>query len=282
MASSLGRWVKGMANKPLSSLKSKNTSLWSTTKHKTDKLRDLEARHATETSGNSKRTRAWMIIECSDDDVQVLRTVKNGVSTHIPVNPVETIDRATNALTEYVQFLRSVLPEQTGSSLPQTRPNRWQPPPPGFLKANYDAAFCKQSTSASLAVVFRDSTGKIIDGHTIHTHTTSAFQAEAQAIRLACIMAKLQNWRNVVVENDNLLAIKLCVSENVPPWDSLAVFSDIRCISQVWPLFFCWTRRTSNQVAHASALSQLPVNWVAIPPQELSCLAHLDVYPPTS
>ena len=77
----LGLWVVGMANKPPSSLRSKTTCPWSTTKHNTDKLRDPKARHAAETFGNSKRTRAWMIIECSNDDVQVLRTVKNGVST---------------------------------------------------------------------------------------------------------------------------------------------------------------------------------------------------------
>ncbi|GMP44422.1 hypothetical protein CsSME_00013359 [Camellia sinensis var. sinensis] len=34
-----------------------------------------------ETSGNSRRTQTWMITECSNDDVPVLRTVKNGVST---------------------------------------------------------------------------------------------------------------------------------------------------------------------------------------------------------
>ena len=81
MAQGLGRWVVGMANKPHSSLRSKITSPWSTTKHKTNKLRDLKARRTTETFRNSIRTRAWMIIECSNDDVQVLRTVKNGVST---------------------------------------------------------------------------------------------------------------------------------------------------------------------------------------------------------
>ncbi|GMP69427.1 hypothetical protein CsSME_00028696 [Camellia sinensis var. sinensis] len=80
-ASSLGRWVQEMENKPPSSLRRKNTSAWSTTKHKTDKLRDPKARRVAETSENSKRTRAWMIIECSNDDIRVLRMVKNGVST---------------------------------------------------------------------------------------------------------------------------------------------------------------------------------------------------------
>ena len=49
MASCLGRWGEGMVNKPPSSLISKITSSWSTTKHKIDKLRDLEARRETET-----------------------------------------------------------------------------------------------------------------------------------------------------------------------------------------------------------------------------------------
>ncbi|KAF5931791.1 hypothetical protein HYC85_027962 [Camellia sinensis] len=80
-----GRWAIGMVNKPPSSLRNKTTSPWSTTKHKTNKLRGSKARRTTETFGNSKRTRAWMIIECSNDDVQVLRTVKNRVSKVAPL-----------------------------------------------------------------------------------------------------------------------------------------------------------------------------------------------------
>ena len=38
-----------------------------------------------ESSGNSKRTQTWIITECSNGDVQVLRTVKNGVSTVAPL-----------------------------------------------------------------------------------------------------------------------------------------------------------------------------------------------------
>ena len=38
-----------------------------------------------ENSGNSKQTQTWIITECSSGDVQVLRTVKNGVSTVAPL-----------------------------------------------------------------------------------------------------------------------------------------------------------------------------------------------------
>ena len=55
------------------------------TKHKTNKSRGLEARRVAEPFENSRRTQTWVIIECSNDDVQVLRTVKNGVSTVAPL-----------------------------------------------------------------------------------------------------------------------------------------------------------------------------------------------------
>ena len=81
VASSHGRWGVRMANKPFPVLQSKNTSVWCKTKHKTVKSRDPEARRVAKTSGNSRRTQTWMITECSNGDVQVLRAVKNGVST---------------------------------------------------------------------------------------------------------------------------------------------------------------------------------------------------------
>ena len=89
-----GRWHKALADGlrgwPTSYPQNRNTSPWSTTKHKIDKLRDPKARRVAETFGNSKWTRAWMIIECSNDDVQVLRTVKKWVSTYLRRNLITT------------------------------------------------------------------------------------------------------------------------------------------------------------------------------------------------
>ena len=89
---SKGRWLHATAGGFqgwLTSLfppsEAQNTSPWCKTKHRTGKLRDPEAKCAAEASGNSKRTQTWMIIERSNGDVQVLRTVKNGVSTVAPL-----------------------------------------------------------------------------------------------------------------------------------------------------------------------------------------------------
>ena len=92
MARKQGRWHKALADglrgwptsHPFPS-EAKPQVLGPQPSTKTNKLRDPKARRATETFGNSKRTRAWMIIECSNDDVQVLKTVKNGVSIVAPL-----------------------------------------------------------------------------------------------------------------------------------------------------------------------------------------------------
>ena len=53
--------------------------------HKIVESRDPEARRVAEASGNSRRSQTRMITECSNGDGQVLRTVKNGVSTVAPL-----------------------------------------------------------------------------------------------------------------------------------------------------------------------------------------------------
>jgi len=81
VASSHGRWSVGMANKPFPAPQRQNTSVWCKTKHKIVESRDPEAGRVAETSGNSRQTQTWMITKYSNNDVQVLRTIKNGVST---------------------------------------------------------------------------------------------------------------------------------------------------------------------------------------------------------
>ena len=83
VASSHCRWCVGMPHKAFPAPPRQNTSVWCKTRHKTVESRDPEARRVAETSGNSRRTQTWMITECSNGDVQVLRTVKNGVSTAV-------------------------------------------------------------------------------------------------------------------------------------------------------------------------------------------------------
>ena len=77
-----------MANKLLPASQGKNASVWCKTRRQKVESRDPEARRVAESFGNSGRTQTRMIIECSNGDVQVLRTVKNGVATAGPPSVV--------------------------------------------------------------------------------------------------------------------------------------------------------------------------------------------------
>jgi hypothetical protein len=41
-------------------------------------------------------------------------------------------------------------------------PQRWFPPPTGWIKVNMDAAFCYDSGAASVGIIIRDSAGKVL------------------------------------------------------------------------------------------------------------------------
>ena len=84
-----------MAIKPLPAPQRQSASVWWKTKQKTVESRDPKARRVAETSGNSKRTQTWIITECSNGDVQVLRTVNNGVSTVAPLSQNSKVIRMT-------------------------------------------------------------------------------------------------------------------------------------------------------------------------------------------
>lgn len=69
---------------------------------------------------------------------------------------------------------------------------------------------------------------------------------------------------------------KACVyTELVPPWESLALMSDITNVGKELDLFFNWTPREGNEAAHwiaSASTSSLVCNWVSNPPFFLSIL----------
>ncbi|CAL5417519.1 unnamed protein product [Camellia sinensis] len=141
----------------------------------------------------------------------------------------------------------------------------WRPAPLGKLKINCDASFCNQHSSASIAAVMRDSHGHLVDGIARAIDASSVVSAEAKAVRIACVVAHSYSLSYVEIESDSQMAINLCVSETVPPWESSAVLLDIREFAAQHHLSFSWTSRHNNMAAHwvAKALTarSLPSNW---------------------
>lgn len=103
----------------------------------------------------------------------------------------------------------------------------WQPASHSRVKFNCDAAFCKHSSSAAMAVILRDSKGNPLDGCAKSIEASSAVQAEAHAVHMACLMAQALNLSQVEIKTDNKMVISLCISETVPPWEYSAAIMDI-------------------------------------------------------
>ncbi|KAF7153144.1 hypothetical protein RHSIM_Rhsim01G0167200 [Rhododendron simsii] len=148
-------------------------------------------------------------------------------------------------------------------------PKFGQPPPPDMLKINYDASWIDSAQKSWGGIILRNSRGCLLDGRRFCISANSAFIAEAFIFREACLFAKALNLQNVSIESDCASLISLSVSELVPPWEVLALITDIRKIGAELELSFCWTPREGNEAAHwiaSSRASTLGCNWVSFPP----------------
>ncbi|KAG5541587.1 hypothetical protein RHGRI_021428 [Rhododendron griersonianum] len=135
------------------------------------------------------------------------------------------------------------------SSLPSPS-SHWIPPGAGSLKINCDGSWSRDLKRGWGGIILRDNRGHLVDGRRSRILSTSAFLAE----------------------NDNAQLISLSVSELVPPWEALAIISDIRSLASDLRLSFRWTPREGNEAAHwiaSSQASSLGLNWVVSPPAVL-------------
>ncbi|KAI8554920.1 hypothetical protein RHMOL_Rhmol05G0134200 [Rhododendron molle] len=83
-------------------------------------------------------------------------------------------------------------------------------------------------------------------------------------------MVKSLGCRRACIESNNQHAIKLSVSELVPPWNVASIVMDIRELRKERETAVNWVSRVANGLAHvvvSKALrGLLPCNWVACPP----------------
>ncbi|KAI8016601.1 hypothetical protein LOK49_LG05G02220 [Camellia lanceoleosa] len=96
-------------------------------------------------------------------------------------------------------------------------------------------------------------------------------------------MATASHLDSVIIESDNQEVIKLAISEQVPPWETLAIFLDIRHLARQGNLQLPWTPRSNNRAAHwvaqAHARNELPVGWASHPPLALDEIVMHDASP---
>ncbi|KAL7246469.1 hypothetical protein ACSBR2_001546 [Camellia fascicularis] len=199
---------------------------------------------------------------------------------HCLVDPARVIWKAKHDEAEFLATCTvTTTPVLAVTGVNNTR-SAWVPPPRGKWKFNCDAAFDLRQGTGAVAVLLRDHLGLLVDGMISKIRVRSVAQGELLAVRHACLMAGALNLAAVDIESDCKSVIHLCVSEGVPPWELLALLSDVRSMATHRRLNFLWCPRMRNRAAHwvASAYfhNSLPTDWVAEPPMGLvRCLSSI-------
>ncbi|GLT82827.1 hypothetical protein SLE2022_011630 [Rubroshorea leprosula] len=147
----------------------------------------------------------------------------------------------------------------------------WARPPPGFLKINVDASFMSNSGMAALAMVSRDSYGKLLVGRTWICSAISPLMAEVNALLKAVQSAVDMGLDRVIFESDNETLISDAQQDSQPPpWEINSIIHNIRSFCTSRPNFsFSFVPREGNRVANWVARSalkgQFPYYWVIAP-----------------
>lgn len=211
---------------------------------------------------------AWHVWKARND------WIFNGV----PVNPRTVMAKASAMWKEFNEC------EMTHTSQGQTttrdgEDSCWQPPHEGSMKVNCDAAVSGTSKVA-IATLLRDHKGIIVDGQACLVRASSVLQGEALAVRLASSLLSANRIKEATIESDNQTIIKLCSTENVPPWECATIVDDIMKLSSSALYSFSWVRRNCNRAAHWLATNFLkggvPLDWVSNPPPALSSTCNVD------
>ena len=159
---------------------------------------------------------------------------------------------ASDSLHEF-QRGRSV-PQQTVRSIPS---GSWTPPPPGWLKINFDGATFKDRKLAGLGGVIRNDNGLIMAAFTQTIPLpTSVEMVEVLAARNALVLAQDLNLTQVQLKGDSEIITNALSSSGRDSSSYGHILKDIKLLSLAFQcLSFSHTHRQGNKLAHYLARS---------------------------
>ncbi|KAK8636925.1 hypothetical protein V6N13_064359 [Hibiscus sabdariffa] len=122
------------------------------------------------------------------------------------------------------------------------------PPSPGTVKINCDASFLSASKEASIVVIFRDCSRKVVRGATKLVHALSIAAAEALTCKLGVFTTYQDGWQNIIIESDNKGVISRLSNNNLYLRETVTIESDILSFkSRFESLSFSFVNRCYNQ-----------------------------------
>lgn len=133
--------------------------------------------------------------------------------------------------------------------------NRWQTPPLGFVKINFDGAVFKDTNMSSVGVVIRDNNGAVLASFSENIpQAYKADKIEALAAMKALSFAHELGFRSAVLKGDSLRLIQALKSEvhSLSPLGLL--LEDVKVYARNFVrLLYSHVKRNGNNVAHSLA-----------------------------
>lgn len=113
------------------------------------------------------------------------------------VHPMEDVKRAMDRNEEWNNTFVSA----RINVVRQVRNSKWEPPPVGWLKCNFDSSFRREDKIGGIGWIVRDEKGHFLKaGMVIQENVTSPLQAEALAFLFALQQIWINGWRRVWFE----------------------------------------------------------------------------------
>ncbi|XP_024179118.1 uncharacterized protein LOC112185138 [Rosa chinensis] len=210
----------------------------------------------------------------------------NSVFNNEIPDPVHTASRAHSAASEYLMIPQGLSRKITKPITWVTELKLWNPPSPGLLKINTDAAWDERSSECGLASIIRDSNGSVLGGFAKSTHASSSLAAEAMAIVLGLSLASSLSLSSFQLESDSLVLISTFLNPlSSIDWSASRIVAKIRVLAgQFDRVNWLWASRYANQTADlVAALASRRVcteDWVSNPPPSLMRILLFDAQGP--
>ncbi|KAF7819094.1 reverse transcriptase [Senna tora] len=146
-----------------------------------------------------------------------------------PISIIKSADIHTN---EYLATHTSPLNSDCRDGGSNGNNERWEPPRPGIVKFNVDAALDSVKLRGALSTIARDHAGEVLTGYVKRFPCDSAMIAEARAVREAVQMRCVQPWR-LMKQLLNQIA-RLWKKNLVADFLAKEALKDSLCATWVW------------------------------------------------
>jgi ribonuclease HI len=177
------------------------------------------------------------------------KLLHEGIFSH----PDSVVSHATEALREYHQVQAATQSVETPAGPPPT--GKWEAPPLGWHKVNWDAALGKQQGRMGSGVVVRDHLGRVVAARSVTRQGDfEPAAAEAMAAFLAMQTAHEMGIQTVWFEGD-AKEITNAVNSRTTDWSPIGhLVDDLRLELSKFPTWkMTHVRRENNQAAHMLA-----------------------------